>query len=99
MHKEGHIEDWLKNAHCLVTYGSCTSVNALLAGVPAICLGPNPARPVCSRSLDDIENPPFPRERKLRIWLNNLAWCQWSAKEFRSGEAWDFLERELAATA
>lgn len=92
------IEDLLKGAHCLVTHTSHCSVDALIAGVPVICLGPNPAQPLAGDSLDRIVNPPMPRDAARYQFFCNLAYCQWSQDELASGEALEFIKGEMAAT-
>lgn len=96
--REEQIEDVLEGASCLVTYASCAAINALMMGVPAICLGRNPASPVCPDTLDALTNPRFPGRKKFRRWFDNLAWCQWTCEEMANGEAWRFIEGELEAT-
>ncbi len=102
MRTDGHIEDLLAHAHSLVTFGSCCAINAIVAGVPAVCLGPNPASPVSSDNLSvfsmtDEGHPalPFPTDAKRMQWLANLAWGQWTKDEFASGEAWEFYAQEI----
>lgn len=87
-----------KRAHCLVTHTSSCSINALIAGVPVVVLSPNPAKSVAGKYIEQALQPPLPTdEERLRL-LQNLAWCQWTAAEFRNGEMWRFLKREIAAT-
>ena len=93
------IEDALVGSHVLVTHTSNTAVNAIIAGIPAIVTGPCVASVLCSHSLDDLDNPPFPSDEQRMQWLYNLAYCQWSDAEMASGEMWAFFKEELAATA
>jgi tetratricopeptide (TPR) repeat protein len=78
------------DAWTCVTYSSGGAVDALLAGVPPICLSPaNLAYQLCSQSLDDIEAPLEPdREQFLR----DLAYSQWTPGEIVSGAAWRHLQ-------
>jgi hypothetical protein len=92
------IESILNGAHCLVTYTSHCSIDALIAGVPVICLGPNPAEPLAGSSLEQILNPPVPSDQDRNQFFCNLAYCQWSRDELASGEAWAFIKGELATT-
>lgn len=92
------IETTLENARVLVTYGSNCAINAIMAGIPAICLGPCAANPVSGNSLEQLRDPPFPSEADRYRWLCNVAWCQWSAGEMKAGIAWDFVKEELRAT-
>lgn len=79
----------LVNAHCLVTWSSCAAIEAILAGVPAICLGPSAAGPMAGKSLDEIESPPTQDGREA--WAGVLSANQWSLSEMRSGQAWRAL--------
>lgn len=87
---EGDIREALKNAWCLVTYSSNAAIDAILAGVPAIVLGPSAAETV-AWDFEDIESPVWP---DLDQWLHWLAWQQWTVEEMKSGRAWAYL-REL----
>lgn len=89
----------LKLSHCMVTHGSAAALEAIVAGVPVVALGPCVATPVANKSIDDIRNPYFPSDHARFQWLCNVAWCQWSGEELASGEAWTFLKGELEATA
>jgi hypothetical protein len=80
----------LEDAHCVVTWSSCAAVEAILAGVPVICMGPAAAGRMSSRSLDDIENPPRPEGREE--WAAVLADNQWTLQEMREGMAWKALQ-------
>ena len=89
------IEDVLLGAHLLVTHSSACAVNAILMGVPAICLGRCAATPVSGNSLETIEDPFFPEAALLRQWLACLMWFEWTMDEFESGEAWRFIRPEM----
>lgn len=92
------IEDALENCHVLVTYTSHCSVNAVLAGVPVVALGPNPAAPIAGKYLEQILDPPVPDEAARDQWLFNMAYAQWTEDELASGEAWEFIRGEIEAT-
>ena len=47
----------LDRAHVVVSYSSAIAYEAHRMGVPSIVLGPGPARPIMSTSLDDLEHP------------------------------------------
>jgi hypothetical protein len=93
--KPERIEDILRGAHCLVTHTSHCSIDALIAGVPVICLGPNPAQQLAGRSLELLTDPPIPDDRARHQFFCNLAYCQWSREEIESGEMWAFIKGEL----
>jgi hypothetical protein len=92
------IEDALDGAHCLVTYTSHCSINALIAGVPVICLGPNPGRPLAGKYLEQALQPHTPGDRERWQFFCNLAYAQWTDEEIRNGAVWEFLKSEMRAT-
>ena len=71
----------LKDAHCLVTYTSNASVDALISGVPVIILGNHPAKDL-SWTFADIESPKYPDREQ---WCWNLAHHQLSLEEIERG--------------
>ncbi len=90
----------IKGAWTCVTYSSGGAVDALLAGIPPICLSPaNLAYELCSQSLDDIEAPLEPAREQF---LRDLAYSQWTPAEMNDGSAWRHVlpavERQLAET-
>ena len=78
----------LERAHVVVSYSSAIAYEAHRMGVPSIVLGPGPARPIMSTSLDDLEHPRLASHEERRQWINNLAWCQFTMPEYRNGVAW-----------
>lgn len=79
----------IAGAWTCVTYSSGGAVDALLAGVPPICLSPaNLAYELCSRSLDDIEAPLEPERDQF---FCDLAYSQWTPEEMADGSAWRHL--------
>ncbi len=82
------IGEALKDAWCLVTYSSNTAIDAILAGIPTVVLGPSAAEPV-SWGLSDIEVPHYP---DIEPWLNWLAYQQWTLEEMKRGECWAYVK-------
>lgn len=76
----------LVNCHALVTYMSNTATEALLEGVPVVCLGPSAAAEM-GGTLETIENPKYPDDRER--WARVLAANQWTLDEFKNGLAND----------
>lgn len=83
-----NILDALWGAHALVTHGSNACFEAALQGVPSIILGDGVAAPFSSRTLEDIENP---IRGKREQWFANLAYHQFTEREFRDGMAWQVM--------
>lgn len=84
------IED-LNNAYCTIVYNSNSSVDSLLNGIPAICLGEGSiAKNIASNNLEEINS----LELKDRTqWLSDLAYSQWSIEEMKLGLPWNHLMR------
>lgn len=80
-----------RDVHCLVTYNSVAAVEAVMAGKPAICIGPNAAQQVSSRTLADIETPLFPDDDLREAWLRHLSYSQFTFSEMSDGTAWSIL--------
>lgn len=80
-----------RDVHCLVTYNSVAAVEAVMAGKPAICLGPNAAQQVCSRTLEDIDHAFFPDDDLREAWLRHLSYSQFTFTEMSDGTAWRIL--------
>jgi hypothetical protein len=84
----------LNGAHALVTYTSNTAVDALCAGYPAFCTGPNPANLFGNIDLAQIERPRVPSVETRRQWAATLAANQWTLPEIAAGLAWQKLQRD-----
>jgi len=76
------LKDLNNNVHCLVTFNSITAVEAIINGCPAITLGPNAASYLTENNIDNIENPYYPGEDKIREHLLYLTACQFKKEEF-----------------
>jgi hypothetical protein len=82
------------NVWCLVTFSSIAAGEALLCGKPAITLGPNAAAPLCSQTLEEIENPRIPTLDEVEAWARHLSYCQFTEPEMRDGTAWRILNSD-----
>lgn len=98
---ERPLAEDLSGAWTCATLSSGAAVDALIEGIPPICLSPaSLAYKICSRDLADIERPKQPdREQFMR----DLAYSQWSLAEMADGTAWRHIrpavERELGRVA
>lgn len=88
----GDIEPLLRGAHAMVTNGSNACFEAVLAGIPVVVLGDAVARPISSMTLEEIENPRLASDAERLQWFSDLANCQWTMSEMRSGEAWQHVK-------
>jgi hypothetical protein len=86
------LQEELSNAWCVVAYSSGISIDAIYAGVPVIaCDAGNFAWNISSRFAEEINSPFLAPPDTVLQWLWDLAWCQWSADEMKSGQAWEHL--------
>lgn len=85
----------LAEAFALVTHGSNSCFEAIVAGVPCLILGNAVARPISATEVSQIENPVRCAEKTRLRWASALAYQQWTMEEFASGDAWDHLRKAL----
>ena len=86
---KGTLEQALSKAHCVVTFNSNTSVDAILSGTPCIVLDKGSmAWDVCGHNLNEVNDPPRPDRMQ---WAYDTAYTQWTMKEIESGDAWEHL--------
>jgi hypothetical protein len=75
-----------------VTYTSGLAIDSGLSGIPTVACDPgNFAWGISSRLARDINDVKMAPEEEVRVWLRNLAGCQWSTDEMRDGTAWSHL--------
>jgi hypothetical protein len=81
----------LNNTHVVVTHHSNVAVDALMRGIPAICVD-GAAYAICDEDFTAIDEPKKP-ERAQFLW--NLAWCNWSVSEMESGACWRYIREQV----
>ena len=89
---DGNLGDYLKDAHCLVSFGSVSEVEAMINGVPVIVSENSPAHPVSNR-IENIENLVYPDRIQ---WLRSLAAAQWHRDEM--DKCWQRIRGQLYGT-
>lgn len=83
------IAEQLNETWCVVCHSSGASVDAVVNGIPVICLGEScMAWDVCGHDLSTIENPIKPNTMP---WFEKIAMIQYSQEEFQSGECWNYV--------
>lgn len=92
---ERQIEQELQGAWALVTHGSNACFEAVCRGIPCIVLGDAVAKPISSQALEEIESPRLCKPSERAQWMANLAYCQWTQKEFATGEAWGYIRPQV----
>jgi hypothetical protein len=86
----GTLAEDLEGAVIAMTWSSTSAVEAVLAGVPAVCLDEGAvAWPVSGHAVGERLTPD--RDE----WLASLSWRNWTLEEIRSGEMWDFMKAVL----
>lgn len=79
----------LEGAHCLVTHGSNTAVEAAILGCPVFVDKSSAAALVGKTDLKEIERPAYPDRTP---WLHSLAYSQFSEPELVDGTLWRLLD-------
>lgn len=90
---ERHLSEDLAGAFVCVTHSSNIAVDAIVQGVPAIVAPTNPAAPVCSTNLKDLDNPWMPDRTH---WWASLMTQQFTAAEMEDGLAWHHMQKIMA---
>ena len=91
------LEDALRGARVVVAYNSNALLDAVLAGVPIVCLGEGSfVRSLARTSLDGVNNPYIASEKEVRSVLVPLTHTQFSREELAGLGFMDRLERHLA---
>ena len=77
------LQDQLRKGkyHCIVTFNSIASVEAVSMGVPAITLGPNAGGFISELNFKNIDKPYFPNTQDIFDHLEYLKWCQFTGPE------------------
>jgi len=83
------------DVYCLITYNSIAATEALLAGKPAIALGPNAAQVLCNNSLKEIERLNYPSREEVEAFARHLSYCQFTVNELQNGFAWNTVNEIL----
>jgi len=81
----GDLSESLKEAFCVVSFGSVAEVDAVMKGIPVFCSEYSPCVPIGIQDFTKIEAPIYPDREK---WLRSLA-----AAEYEAGEEVLALER------
>ena len=86
----GPLPQELSKAHAVVTWRSNVAIDGLLAGIPCLVLGDNPALLMSHNDLTKIEQPMYPDDRFE--FCSDLAWAQFSLQEISSGRPFIHLK-------
>lgn len=81
-------DEQLKDAYCVVTWGSALALDAMNKGVPTISLGWCPAK-AASFKLEDLDTDKLLEEPNREAVINNLTWSSFEKNEL--GTAWNIM--------
>lgn len=91
MVSKGTLAEDLAEAACVIAYNSNATVDAVLAGIPAITVDEGAmAWPVSSHNLVEPLVTPDRSE-----WFRRMAWCQWTIGEIQDGSAWELVRTAM----
>ena len=89
---EKTLQEDLSVAKVCLTYSSGSAIDSIIYGIPTITIDEgNFAYPICSKTIDSIENPVLADRSTVLQWMSNLAYCQWNRKEMANGKAFNHL--------
>lgn len=83
------LQDDLKGAYCLVTHGSNTAVEAVIAGCPVVVHPDSAAALVGITDIEKLEKVVYPDRGP---WLRALAYCQFNETELIDGTLWRLID-------
>lgn len=89
----GPLADDLARAAVVVTHGGNIGLDAVIAGVPVVSMGPCVVRRISATTFCDGFGAPTDAARMQM--LSDLAYCQWTLGEYSSGQAWSDLRRQF----
>lgn len=89
------IKDAFRGCHLVVTHGSSVAMLALLHGIPIMVFGDTMMSPVAENDITKVEQPYWPDQKQRVQWAYDMAYCQWTLNEMRSGESWQYVRDEL----
>lgn len=91
----GPLDDDMARARVCVSYGGAIGVDAVVSGTPHFAIGDSVARPLSETDWTRIGKPRIPTDEQRRQWLADVAYCQFTTDEFRSGLAWRNIAPQL----
>lgn len=85
------LREDLARACCVVTWGSCAALGALMAGVPVFYAAPNWIGAGASRPLSEWGAEPKRDDAARLDTFRRLIWAQWRIGEIKEGKAFRHL--------
>lgn len=93
MDRDTPIAGLLADAWAVVTRQSNVAVDALRLGIPVFCWE-GVGSVLAMQNLADIERPFLPTDQQRQQFFADLAYCQWTMAELKSGAAWAHIKDE-----
>lgn len=87
----GTLEQDLSEAACVIAYNSNATVDAVLAGIPAITV--DEGAMAWEITSHQVSQPLVTPDRNE--WFRRMAWTQWTLREITSGEAWEAVKTAM----
>lgn len=87
----GTLEQDLSEAACVIAYNSNATVDAVLAGIPAVTC--DESAMAWSVSSHNLVEPLLSPDRSE--WFRRMAWTQYTLPEIQSGEAWEVVRTAM----
>jgi hypothetical protein len=81
-------ESLMDDVFAMVTFNSIAACESVFFGIPCFINGPSAAEPMTLSDLSKIDEPIYPDRE---IWLNSLAYSQFTTEEIGNGTAWKIL--------
>lgn len=95
MVSKGTLAEDMAEAACVIAYNSSATVDAVLAGIPAVTS--DEGAMAFSITSHHVSQPLVTPDRAE--WFRRMAWCQWTTPEIQSGEAWEIVREARQANS
>ena len=92
---KGSSKAMLNKTHVLITDGSHIGAKAVINGIPAITLDGGMGHSVTGHTLDNLEKPYWPDEKKRKNWFADIGYSHFSISEIEKGLAWEVMKQKL----
>ena len=93
---QGDLAEDMLRAGIVVSYGGNIGFDAVVAGKPHFAIGDSIARPISETDWKALDKPYIPEAKQRQQWLASVAHCQYTAREFATGDAWRYIRATMA---
>jgi hypothetical protein len=89
---QSSLHEDFESAGVCITYSSGSAIDAVINGIPVIAIDEgNFAYPICSKTIDDIDNMYLANDQERMKWIQNLTYHQWNRAEMSNGIAFGHI--------